>query len=228
VDGQEILRVIADTLTLTANGLLAVLYWLWDHAVTLGVIPLALVVMGHDRRAAAYAGQRVRRYDRGQVLRYSRFAAYAPTIGLAAAWMAAAWGVAFPVDLLGLLMWAALVFVPLVMPMERSNVVQRLKWFIGIYTGLALAFLVLLRAQLSPAALAAWSRTMGQQGGGQSLQVMVVDSLVPWAALILWGIYPAMFFGYIAERLHVHRQSLRAPWQDAAARITNIVGRGEA
>lgn len=224
---QQALRAIADTLILTANGLLAVVYWLWNHVVVLGVIPPALVVIGYERRIAGTVGQRIRRYGRGRVRRYSRFATYGPTVALAVAWMTVAWGIAFPVNFIGLLMWVSLMFMPLTMPLEKSNIIQRLKWFIGVYTGLTLAFLVLLRMRLSPAAVAAWSRTMGRQGGGQTLQTMVVDSLVPWAALILWGIYPMMFFGYIAERLHVYRRSLRAPWQDAGTRIANIVSRGE-
>jgi len=214
-------------LVLTLNGLLAILYWLWDHAAVAATWPLAAGVAALlEREVAGQAAHRPRRYVRGEGGRRPP-TAYLGTIGLAVFWTVVGMAAPPPVPLIGLAMWACLLLVPLAVPMEREQLLTRLKWMLAVYGAATGGFLLLLQAQLSPAALAAWSRSLGRPGGGESLEGAVVSSVVPYAALMLWVVGPLMYFGYVAQRFAVHSKTRVSPWATVEQRIHELRGRGE-
>ncbi len=212
---------------LTANGLLVILYWLWAHLPVALSWPLAAgVVLLLDRDVSRRAGHRPRRYGRGRVQRES-FTAYLGTPLLALLWTAVGLAAPPPIPFIGLGMWVCLLLVPLTIPMEREHLLSRLKWMLAVYAVAVAGFLLLLKMQLSPAGLAAWSRQLGRPGAGESLEAAVVSSVVPYAALMLWVIGPLMYFGYVAQRFGVHTKTGVSPWATAEEQIRRLRGRGE-
>ncbi len=218
---------LLDILILTTNGLLVILYWLWAH------LPVALswglaagVTMLLDTDVSRRAGHRPARYGRRAVQRESR-TAYLGTPLLALLWTAVGLAAPPPIPLIGLAMWACLLLAPLTVPMEREPLLSRLKWMLAVYAAAAGGFLLLLRSQLSPAALAAWSQSLGRAGAGEALEAAVVSSVVPYAALMLWVIGPLMFFGYVAQRFAVHAKTRVSPWATVEERIRQLRARGE-
>lgn len=225
---QQVSQSIVDILTLTANGLLASLYWLGDHWAVVMVWPVAIAVMTLlDGESSRRAGHRPRRRGRGNVQRSSTIA-YQGTLGLAAAWTVVGILSPAPVPYVGLAMWVGLLATPMMIPLERDQILGRLKWMLSIYTAASAAFLFLARADLSPQALLAWSRQLGQSGGGEALQTAVISSIAPYGAAMLWVIGPLMYFGYIAQRFAVHSKTKIDPWSTVEDRIRDIRGRGEA
>ena len=149
---------LLDLSILTVNGFLAILYWLWSHLPVALTWPLAAgVVVLLDGDVSRRAGHRPRRYGRGKVQRES-LTAYLGTPLLALLWTAVGLAAPPPIPLIGLGMWACLLLVPLTIPLEREHLLSRLKWMLATYAAAVGAFLLLLKTQLSPAALAAWSR----------------------------------------------------------------------
>jgi hypothetical protein len=132
-----------------------------------------------------------------------------------------------PLPVIGLVMWLGLLLVPLMIPMERAQILNRLKWMLSVYTAAAGGFLLLMRSELSPRALTAWSRTLGQAGAGETLQAAVISSITPYAAAALWVIGPLMYFGYIAQRFAVHAKTSVMPWATVEDRIRHVRTRGE-
>lgn len=218
---------ILDSLVLTVNGLLLILYWLWDHAAVVLAWPAAVgVVLLLDAGSGQRAGHRPRRYGRGATRRES-LTAYLGTLLLVLFWTVVGLTAPPPIPFIGLAMWACLLLVPLTIPMEREPLLSRLKWMLGVYTAAVAGFLLLVRSQLSPAALAAWSRQLGQPGGGEALAGAVVSSVVPYAALMLWVIGPLMYFGYVAQRFAVHAKTRVNPWVTVEEHIQQLRSRGE-
>jgi len=218
---------LLDLLVLTTNGLLIVLYWLWSHLpVALSWLLAVGIVLLLDAEVSRRAGHRPRRYGRGRARRESPIA-HLGTAALALLWTAVGLAAPMPIPLLGLGMWACLLLVPLIIPMEREHLLSRLKWMLAVYTAAVAGFLLLLRAQLSPAALAAWSRQLGQPGAGEGLEAAVVSSVVPYAALMLWVVGPLMYFGYVAQRFAIHAKTQVSPWAAVEERIRRLRSRGE-
>lgn len=218
---------LLDVLVLTINGLLVVLYWLWSHLPVVLIWPLAAGVGSLlDTDVSRRAGHRSRRYGRGRAQRESP-TAYLGTPLLALLWTVVGLLAPPPIPLIGLGMWACLLVVPLTIPIEREQLLSRLKWMLAVYAAAVGGFLLLLKSQLSPAALAAWSRSLGRPGGGEVLEAAVVSSVVPYAALMLWVVGPLMYFGYVAQRFAVHAKTRVSPWATVEERIRRLRGRGE-
>jgi len=218
---------LLDLSILTVNGFLAILYWLWSHLPVALTWPLAAgVVVLLDGDVSRRAGHRPRRYGRGKAQRES-LTAYLGTPLLALLWTAVGLAAPPPIPLIGLGMWACLLLVPLTIPLEREHLLSRLKWMLATYAAAVGAFLLLLKVQLSPAALAAWSRQLGRPGAGEGLEAAVVSSVVPYAALMLWVVGPLMYFGYVAQRFAVHAKTRVSPWATAEERIRALRSRGE-
>jgi hypothetical protein len=227
MDAEIILQAVTDFFILTANGLMAVLYWLWAHLPVALTWPLAAATaLLLDTDVSRRAGHRPARYGRGAVQRES-WTAYVGTPALAALWTAVGLAAPSPIPWIGLLMWACLFGVPLVIPLEREHLLSRLKWMLGIYALAVGGFLLFLRIQLSPQALLAWSRELGQAGSGEILAAAVMSSVTPYAALMLWFIGPLMFFGYVAQRFAVHAKTRVSPWATVEERIRQLRARGE-
>ncbi len=227
MDWQQIATIIADTLTLTGNGFLAILYWFYDHALVALTWPLAgAALVFLDGEIARQAGHRARRHGRGKVQQESA-SVYLGTVGLAAAWTAVGLVSPSPIPMIGLAMWATLLLTPLAIPMERAQMLSRLKWMVGVYTASVAGFFLLMRSELSPQALAAWSRNLGQPGAGAALEAAVVGSVTPYAATVLWVIGPLMYFGYVAQRVAIHSNTRVSPWMTVEGRIRQLRGRGE-
>ncbi len=227
MDPDAVARALLDALVLTANGLLVVLYWFWDHLPVVLSWPLAAgVALLLDTDVSRRAGHRPARYGRGATNRASAFS-YLSTPALAALWTLVGLAAPPPIPWIGLAMWACVFLLPLMIPIEREHLLGRMKWMLGVYAVAVGAFLLFLRMQLSPAALLAWSRQLGQPGSGEILASAVVNSVTPYAALMLWVVGPLMFFGYVAQRFAVHSKTRVSPWATIEARIRQLRARGE-
>jgi len=227
MDWQRASILITDILILTANGFLAVLYWLWDHLSIALTWPLAATIaLFLDGEVARRSGHRARRHGRGNVQRES-VASYLGMAGLAVVWTMVGLASPSPIPYIGLAMWAGLLVTPLTIPIERDQILSRLRWMLSVYTAAVAGFFLLMRSELSPQALAAWSRSLGQPGGGEILEGAVISSITPYAATVLWVIGPLMYFGYIAQRFAVHSKTRVSPWTSVEGRIRQLRGRGE-
>ncbi len=215
------------TLIYTGNGLLALLYGLADHWAALAALGLAAAGLYLvDAPLGRAAGGRSLRYGRGAT-QLARPALVPGGWLPALLWLLAAWFTPAPVPLIGLGMWLAALAVPLALPLEKRYLVNRLRWFIGVYAALALGFLLLARHPLTFAQAAAWSERLQTTGGGEALEWAVRAQFIPYLALVLWVVYPLTYFGYVAQQLATQRRLLVAPWQSAAARLAAVRARGE-
>jgi len=220
-------RVAVDSLILIGNGFLVVLYGLWAHLPVVLVWPVAIGVVGLlDRHVSRRAGHRPRRHERGAVQQASSMGQW-KTLGLAAVWTIAGVITPAPVPAIGLAMWLGLLIAPLLIPMEQDQILNRLKWMLAVYTAAVIGFVTLMRSELSPRAVSAWSRGLGQPGGGQALETAVVSSITPYAAAMLWVIGPLMYFAYIAQRFAVQSKTKVTPWATVEERIGRLRTRGE-
>jgi len=227
LDWEQLARTVLDALLLTANGFLAILYGLLGHLSVVLAWPLALAVaVLLDGEVSRRAGFRPRRHGRGKVQREFPTATLG-TIGLCAFWTVAGLAAPPPIPVIGLAMWVALLATPSMVPLEREQLLSRLKWMLGVYAAAVAGFILLLRSELSPQALAAWSRALGQPGGGEALEAAVIESITPYAAAMLWVVGPLMYFGYVAQRFAVHSKTRVSPWATVEERIRQLRGRGE-
>ena len=53
-------------------------------------------------------------------------------------------------------------------------------------------------------------------GAGESLESVLRAQFIPYIALIMWGIYPLTYFGYLLQQLMVQRTVLRSPFLSLA------------
>lgn len=227
MDWRQIGQAIVDVLVLTANGLLVVLYWIRDHLPVVLSWPLAATVtVLLDSSVVRKAGHRARRYGRGQ-LQQASWTSYLFTPLLAVFWTVVALVAPAPIPSIGLGMWTCLLIAPLMIAPERDHLLQRLRWFIAVYAVATTGFLILLRSRLSAAALAGWSRALGEAGGGEALAGLIFSSIVPWAAVLLWVILPLTYFGYVAQRFAMNWRTKVSPWDTIERRIARLRGRGE-
>lgn len=223
---DEVLKSI-QVIILTLNGLLVTLYWLWAHLPVALSWPVAAGVMVFlDSDVSRRAGHRPRRYGRGAAQRES-VTAYLGTPALAALWTIVGLAAPPPIPWIGLAMWFCLLIVPLTIALEREHLLSRLKWMLAVYACAVGGFLLLLKTQLSPSALLAWSRSLGHPGSGEILATAVMSSVTPYAALMLWVIGPLMFFGYVAQRFAIHAKTRVSPWATVEDRIRQLRARGE-
>ena len=124
---------LADALVIWANGWLAAAYWTWNSAALLLTIGIAIfITVRYDREVRRTAGERVRRYGRGEIIIASRRSLY-ETLMVLAVWSLAASVTAPPIPFIGLLMWLAFLIALRLIPQEREQILFRQKVMIGIY-----------------------------------------------------------------------------------------------
>ena len=84
----------------------------------------------------------------------------------------------------------------------------------------------LLRMTLAPQC--AWcSAGVGGEGDAAAVFATVRGSLLPYAMLILWVMYPLGYFGVIAQRFLINRGSLFKARRNIAEVIGDLRTRGE-
>ena len=116
---------LADALVIWANGWLAAAYWTWDSAALLLTIGIAiLITVRYDREVRRTAGERVRRYGRGEIIIASRRSLY-ETLAVLAVWSLAASVTAPPIPFIGLLMWLAFLIALRLIPQEHNRYSKR-------------------------------------------------------------------------------------------------------
>jgi len=186
------------TLVYLTNGLLAVWYFLWSQGPLLLSLGCAAAIAAlYDRRVRRQVGERVRRYGRGLQVHASH-RSYWETLGAAGLWALASYLSAPPIPLIGGLMWLAFLVSVRFIPQEREGLLFRQKAMIAGYGLLALAMRLMLSYCPDPSRLAA---AMGGDAAG--LFDTVRDGLTPYAALVVWVMYPLGYFGMIAQRFAV-------------------------
>ena len=206
-----------------ANGLLAIFYFLWSNGpLLLAVFCATLVALVFDRQSRKTVGDRLRRYGRGQQVQ----ASYRPywETGLAATlWAVASLLSAPPVPLIGALMWLSFVLALRYIPQERENLLFRQKVMIAVYALIALTMRAFFAYSPDLSRLAA---VMGGQGEAADLFSTVRDGLMPYAALVVWVMYPLGYFGMIVQRFAINRGSLLKPGGTPEDYIRDLRTRG--
>ncbi len=210
--------------TYLANGLLAVFYFLWSNGpLLLSLLCAVIVLLIYDRQERQVVGERVRRYGRGEQVQASRRSHWL-TVTTAALWAVASLLSAPPIPLIGALMWGAFVVALRYIPQERGQLLFRQKTMILGYALMALAMRALFSYSPDLSRLAA---VMGSRGDAATLFSTVQDGLTPYAALIVWAMYPLGYFAMVAQRFAVNRGSLLKPRGTAEDYIRDLRTRGE-
>ncbi len=212
------------TLTYLANGILAVWYFLWSQGPLLLSLGCAVVIaVLYDRRTRHQAGERLRRYRRGQQV-HASYRPYWETGGAVLLWSAASYLSAPPIPLIGGLMWLAFVICLRFIPQERENLLFRQKVMIAGYGLIALAMRWMLSYSPDLSHLAAM---LGSQGDAVGLFDTIRDGLTPYAALVVWVMYPLGYFGMIVQRFAINRGSLLKPGGTPEDYMRDLRTRGE-
>ncbi len=215
---------LADLLVVWANGFLATAYWLWENAAVLLAIVLALLIMRrYDREVRKVAGERTLRYGRGRIVLASRRSQY-ETLAALLLWTMAALLMAPPIPLIGLLMWAAFWAGLHWIPQEREQILFRQKMMIASYAVLLVAFRIVTSYAFDAGQLITM---MGGDGDAAGVFATVRGSLVPYAVLVLWVMYPLGYFVMIGQRFMVNRGSLTQPGRTVAQTLEDLRTRGE-
>jgi hypothetical protein len=221
---DSVIQWLQDTGIVLLNGLLAVLYFAWEQGPTVISLGIAAMVMAWpDRSVRKVAGHRPRRRQRGSVVKASPVAVFATAV-TAACWAVASYLSRAPVTLWGIALWLALLIGSLVLVQERENVLWTHKGMIVGYAALAVLLRLLFQ---NPVDVQGWSDLMGIDQGGQVLWSSVRQSLAPWAAIIVWGMYPVFSLGVLGQRLYINRMRLISPFTSVRQVIANIRTRGE-
>ena len=69
--------------------------------------------------------------------------------------------------------------------------------------------------------------TMGSRGDAAGLFDTLHDGLTPYAALVVWVMYPLGYFGMLAQRFAVNRGSLLKPRGTVEDYVRDLRTRGE-
>ena len=215
---------INHSLIYLANGLLAIFYFLWSNGpLLLALLCAAIVTLVFDRQSRKTAGDRVRRYGRGQRAQAS-YRPYWETAVAAIFWVTASLLSAPPIPLIGALMWLSFVIALRYIPQERENLLFRQKVMIAVYALIALTMRAFFTYSPDLSRLAA---VMGGQGEAADLFSTVRDGLIPYAALVVWVMYPLGYFGMIVQRFAVNRGSLLKPRGTPEDYIRDLRTRGD-
>ncbi len=224
------------TLTYLANGILAVWYFLWSQGPLLLSLGCAVaIVVLYDRRTRRQAGERMRRYRRGQQV-HASCRPYWETGGAVLLWAVASYLSAPPIPLIGGLMWLAFVVSLRFIPQERENLLFRQKVMIAGYGLIALAMRWMLSYSPDLSHLATMppalhqtqcGASVGSQGDAAGLFDTIRDGLTPYAALVVWVMYPLGYFGMIVQRFAINRGSLLKPGGTPEDYMRDLRTRGE-
>jgi hypothetical protein len=217
-------KSFGDILVVWANGWLAAAYWLIDNAALLIAIACAIWIMRrHDRYVQHVTGERALRYARGSRVIASHRSVYETLVTLSL-WACAALMSVSPIPAIGAVMWLTFIAALHLIPQERDNVLFRQKVMIAIYALMVMAFRLAMSYSPDPDQLL---RMMGGEGDAAAVFATVRGSLMPYAMLILWVMYPLGYFGVIAQRFIVNRGSLFKARRDVADVIGDLRTRGE-
>lgn len=215
---------LADALVIWANGWLAAAYWTWDSAALLLTMGIALLIMlRYDREVRQTAGERSRRYGRGELIVASRRSMY-ETLAVLVLWSLAASVMAPPIPVIGLLMWLAFLIALRLIPQEREQILFRQRVMIGVYALGLLAFRVATAYAFDAVQL---STMLGGDADTAGLFASVRGSIMPYLILVLWVMYPLGYFSVIAQRFAVNRGSLTRPGKTVADTLQDLRTRGE-
>jgi hypothetical protein len=221
---DPIVRWLRDFGLLVLNGFLALLYFAWEQGPTLlSLVVAGLVAAFPDRSVQRVVGHRARRQDRGSVVHATPVAMIGTAV-VAAIWTAASLLSCAPVTLWGLALWAALLAGALALPQERENVLWTHKGLIVGYAALAIGLRLIFQ---SPVDTAGWSQLMGVEQGGTALLAMVRQALAPWVVITVWAVYPAVYLGFLGQRIFANRSRLISPMASARRVIEDLRTRGE-
>ena len=217
-------KSFGDLLIIWANGWLAAAYWLLDNAALLIAVASAIwITRRHDCYVQRVTGQRTLRYARGnRVIASNR--STLETVVVLGLWVCAALVAASPIPAIGALMWLAFIAALHLVPQERDNILFRQKIMIALYALLVIAFRLAMSYAPEPDQLL---RMMGGEGDAAAVFATVRGSLLPYAMLILWVMYPLGYFGVIAQRFLINRGSLFKARRNIAEVIGDLRTRGE-
>jgi hypothetical protein len=121
-------------------------------------------------------------------------------------------------------MWLSFVAALHLIPQEQDNILFRQKTMIAIYALMVIAFRLAMSYTPDPNQL---MRMMGGEGDAAAVFATVRGSLMPYAMLILWVMYPLGYFGVIAQRFLINRGSLFKAQRDIEGVIGDMRTRGE-
>jgi hypothetical protein len=217
-------KSFGDMVIIWANGWLAAGYWLLDNAAWLVVLACAgWILLRHDRQVQRVTGQRPLRYSRGsRVIASNR--SMGETLATLLLWTLANFLAAAPIPAIGAAMWLAFGVALHLIPQERDNLLFRQKMMIAIYALLVMVFRLALSYSPTPDQL---MRLLGGSGDASAVFETVRGGLMPYALLLLWGLYPLGYFAMLAQRFMINRGSLFKARRNIAEVIGDLRTRGE-
>ncbi len=217
-------KSVGDMLVVWANGWLATAYWLLDNAAVFLALACSIwIARRYDRHVRRTTGERPLRYGRGQRVIASSRSLY-ETVLTFVVWATAALLSAAPIPAIGAGMWLSFVAALHFIPQEQDNILFRQKAMIAIYALMVIAFRLAMSYTPDPDQLL---RMMGGEGDAAAVFATVRSSLMPYAMLILWVMYPLGYFGVIAQRFLINRGSLFKAQRDIEGVIGDMRTRGE-
>lgn len=217
-------KTFGDMLVIWANGWLVLAYWLLDNAALFIALACAIWIgRWHDRHVRRMTGERPLRYGRGQRVIASSRSLYETALTFVV-WAIAALVSAAPIPAIGAGMWLSFVAALHFIPQEQDNILFRQKAMIAIYALMVIAFRLAMSYTPDPNQLL---RMMGGEGDAAAVFATVRGSLMPYAMLILWVMYPLGYFGVIAQRFLINRGSLFKAQRDIEGVIGDMRTRGE-
>ncbi len=110
------------------------------------------------------------------------------------------------------------------MPQEQEPLLFRQKIMIALYALMVIAFRLAMSYAPDPDQLL---RMMGGEGDAAAVFATVRGSLLPYAMLILWVMYPLGYFGLIGQRFLINRGSSFKARRNIADTLGDLRTRGE-
>ncbi len=219
---DQFLQYITDGVTFLANGLLIVLYTIWDlgpHLISIGIA--AVLVVTFDRLAQNEAAFAPGRYGGVTPARVSRVA-QTTTVAALALWLVATFALPAPVPQIGAVMWCLALVALTMMPQQRWSLLWNTKSGLVVYSLAILGYRFFLwqAGQLSPSDLASVFGGSGTAAQVISNNLGTVRTVGTW---LLWAVLPAGYCWILIQNWAAQPMSVVNPFAGAADVIALMI-----
>jgi hypothetical protein len=205
------MRPLTDLGIYTANGILVMVYLVWDSAPQwLSIAAAVCVGATFDRWAQLQAVYMPGRYGPLQAAaKPVRTAQYTTGIALAI-WLLATWSFGPPVPLIGAVMWLVAALALAVMPQQRWSLLWTTKAGLVMYSIAVLGYRLYLwqASQLTPAQVA---DVFGGRASAAQLIAQNTGTFATVGAWLLWAVMPAGYIGVLIQNWAAQPMALVSP-----------------
>ena len=197
-----------------ANGMLVIVYWLFDHAAAVISLAAAWLIMAiPDAEVQRRASFRPRRQEMEGQVEVTR-TAQTMTVLILLVWLGAQWGMGEPVPWIGAAMWAMGLACILAVPAQRFNLLWYVKGGLAMYALAVIGSRLYLAyaSQLNPEQ---WAAMIGSQEAAATIVAGTESSITTIVLWALWLVIPLGYFSMLFQQLFANPMSLISPWQGA-------------